>query len=355
MKAIDSRRNFLLSAALLAASGASAGSTVAGSASEITAAPTKPRLRKIRSARELGKGCQFDQYKIVGGSPSLINGTVYISEASTDKPLPLILYVFGTGQPCSNFAIRDGVVQNAGYSLHTYFQELAGDRARVMVVDNAAVEFGDQSWDYRTGTEHSAREFLENHTLPKWIDFLKAALEAVWQEPWIDSSHTLVCGHSDGATVAARLAEVLPGISHVAPLASGGLCHLLFFNLSKPEEFSHSLAQSLKELHEMESDPNSIDKFYAGFTYRFWTSGYLFLSDFESLARSSARIYAAHGTHDKNNAIEGFDFMCAGLKMLGKDIVVERVEGADHAFRKSGSDQSDGFQPIIANVIKWFF
>jgi pimeloyl-ACP methyl ester carboxylesterase len=354
MKSIDSRRQFLFSSALFAATGASSVLAPSSSAGAIDIISAKPRLRKTRTAAELGKGCVFSQYKLTGGSPSLINGTVYISDGDSNKPRPLVVYVNGTGQPCSNFAIRNGVVGPSGATLHHMFQELVGDRARIMVVDNAGVEFGDQFWNFRRGMLDTAPSFLENHTFPKWIELLKSAVEAAWQEPFVDSSRTLLCGHSDGASVVSRLAELMPNVSHVAPLSAGGLCHLLFFGLSKPETFSASLEQSLKELQDMALEPNSIEKFYAGFTYRFWTSGYLFLSDFESLARASARIYTAHGTADRNNSVEGFDFMCVGLKMLGKDIVVERVEGADHSFSLPETKPPEGFRPIFANILKWF-
>jgi predicted esterase len=285
----------------------------------------------------------------------LVDGTIYISaNADNEKPLPLILYVYGSGQPASNFAIKNGVVQYGGSSLHRHFEELAGDRARIMVVDNATVKFGDQSWNYKRGTLDAQRQFLELHTLPNWIELLKSAIEAAWQEPWIDASKTLICGHSDGAGVVARLAEAMPGISHVAPLAAGGLCHLLFFKLGTPAPFGIALDEALKEVQNIQSNPNSIENFYAGFTYKFWSSGYLFMSDFESLARTSARIYAAHGTADQNNSIQGFDFMCSGLKMLGKDIIIERIEGGDHAFHIAGAKEREGFRPVLSKVVDWF-
>lgn len=320
----------------------------------VPSSEAQPKLLLVSSAADLGKGCHFNQYKITGADPTLVDGTVYISNADHDKPLPLILYVFGNGQPASNFEVRDGAVFAGRFSLHHYFEELALHRARIMVVDNAGVRFADQSWDYRRGTLDAPTSFREIHTFPNWINLLKSAIEAAWQEPWIDKSKTLVCGHSDGASVVARLAEVLPGISHVAPLAGAGLCHLLFFELSKQEAFCDGLDRVLQELvRGMQSNPNSIDSFYNGLTYRFWTSGWLFLSDFESLARSSARIYAAHGTADPNSPIQGFDFMCAGLKTMSKDLIVERVEGADHGFCTAGSSEP-GFRAILSNVLRWF-
>jgi pimeloyl-ACP methyl ester carboxylesterase len=51
-----------------------------------------------------------------------------------------------------------------------------------------------------------SREFLEEHTLPRWAIANVAALKAVLARPEIDPKRVLVVSHSEGGIVAARLA-----------------------------------------------------------------------------------------------------------------------------------------------------
>jgi hypothetical protein len=61
----------------------------------------------------------------------------------------------------------------------------------------------------------------------------------------------------------------------------------------------------------------------------------------ETLARTKARIFLAHGSADRNVTVAHFDMMYAGLLSRGKDVTARRVEGADHGYRIADPPQSN--------------
>ena len=71
------------------------------------------------------------------------------------------------------------------------------------------------------------------------------------------------------------------------------------------------------------------------------------------LLRSKARIYLAQVTRDRVVTISGFDALRAELVSRGRDVTVERVEGADHSFVR-GPEDKDGIRTIFGNVLQWF-
>jgi dienelactone hydrolase len=71
------------------------------------------------------------------------------------------------------------------------------------------------------------------------------------------------------------------------------------------------------------------------------------------LLRSKARIYLAQGTLDRAVSVTGFDVMRAELVAHGRDVTVERIEGADHSFAR-GPEDKEGIRNVFANVVNWF-
>ena len=96
---------------------------------------------------------------------------------------------------------------------------------RVLVVEKPGVSFLDEPKQPGTATEAS-KEFLEEHTLPRWGEANAAALKAVLAQPDIDASRVLVTGHSEGGIVAARVAGELSKVTHVSPVGCGGATQL---------------------------------------------------------------------------------------------------------------------------------
>lgn len=273
-----------------------------------------------------------------------------LSQGSADKKLPVILFVGGSGSQSVWTRHEDKV--NSG--LQGLLYQLAKGRARVLVVEKPGVKPLDTPKRMGGATEAS-REFLEEHTLPRWATANAAALKAVLARPDIDPNRVLVVGHSEGGIVAARVSGEVPAVTHVAPLSCSGVSQL--FSLAElarrraPEGQGDAAAQAVyDEWAKVLAKPESIDDFWMGHPYRRWST-FLKSSVIDELKRGKAKVYLAHGTADEADSVIGFDVMRAELKAAGRDVTAERIDGGDHGFGVKGQS---GMAKVFGNVVEWF-
>ena len=287
--------------------------------------------------------------------------TFYVSAAPADNTkarLPIALFIQGSG--CQPVFPRKGDRPSAG--IPGLLLEEANGMVRVLVVEKPGVNFLDQPT--RPGSaEEASKEFLREHTLPRWTEANVAALRAAWILPDVDPNLTLVMGHSEGGLVAARVAAKLPQVTHVASLAGGGPTQLFslaeLFARPRPDDGPGDAAKRRQAVYEewaqIQTDPNSITKFWMGHPYRRWST-FLSYSLTTELLRTEARIYLAHGTNDMATPVTAFDVARAELAVHKRDVTAERLEGADHGFRTEAMPEGspDGLQALFGRVLAWF-
>src|SRR5262245_37097695 len=201
--------------------------------------------------------------------------TAYLSRpraGDSEKRVPLILFSSGSG--CQSVWTRHENQVNSG--LQGLIYQLAKGRARVLVVEKPGVKPLDMPKRMGGATEGS-REFLEEHTLPRWATAHAAALKAVLARKDIDPKRVLVVGHSEGGIVAARVAAEVPAVTHVAPLSCAGVSQL--FSLAElarrraPAGRGDAAVQSVyDEWAKILAKPESIDDFWLGHPYRRWST-----------------------------------------------------------------------------------
>ena len=293
----------------------------------------------------------FEQFTVKDALGRTI--TAYLSrppKGAAQQRLPVMLFVSGSG--CQSVWTRHEGKVNSG--LQGLLYQLAKGRARVLVVEKPGVKPLDTPKRFGGATEGS-REFLEEHTLPRWATANAAALRAVLARPDIDPKRVLAVGHSEGGIVAARVAGELPAVTHVAPLSCAGVSQL--FSLAElarrraPEGRGDAAVQAVyDEWAKILARPDSIDDFWLGHPYRRWST-FLKSSVIDELKRGKARVYLAHGTADEADSVIGFDVMRAELLAAGRDVTAERVEGGDHGFGVKGQS---GMAKIFGNVVEWF-
>ena len=141
----------------------------------------------------------------------------YVSEhPATGKPLPLVVWVQGTG--CGSHFVRgdDGRVLG---SLVQIVRDAAANHAVVMAVDKPGVKYLDPEPER---LEECRSDFLRDYTLDSWADAIAGAIEATRTLPSIDSSRVLVMGHSEGGIVAMRVSNVARDVKYAAALSGGG-------------------------------------------------------------------------------------------------------------------------------------
>jgi dienelactone hydrolase len=233
-------------------------------------------------------------------------------------------------------------------------------KARVVVVEKPGVKFLDNP--ERPGSAIGAsEEFLKEHTLDRWAEANHATLRAVWTLPNIDDKRALVVGHSEGSGVVARLGSVETKVTHVACLAGSGPPQL--FDLVElagrraEKDGSEAVRKARKQVFDewaaVLADPNSTSKIWIGHPHRRWsTFGVASASD--DLLKSKAKIFLAHGTADAAVPVSAFDVTLASLRVRGRAVVADRVDGADHGFNRPDDRQGEGFKRVLERAAAWF-
>jgi dienelactone hydrolase len=269
--------------------------------------------------------------------------TFYVDKlAPSNQRLPIATFILGSGAN-SRFLRRDGKLLSADA---TFLRNLAG-RARLVLVEKPGLTFTQQS------AVKDAPAFREQHTLPRWVEAISAALRAARKLPGVDTSRLLVVGHSEGAQVASSVAAANPFVTHVACLA-GASATQLFSELRDRHSDPQSLAAFWQEWRAISAAPNSADRLFHGHAYRYWST-FLATSALEDLPRSRASIFIAQGSLDGPHAITDLDLVFATLASKGRDITRALINGADHGFSFPADPTRDGWSQIQQRVLAWFF
>jgi pimeloyl-ACP methyl ester carboxylesterase len=283
---------------------------------------------------------------------------LYIPEAAKATPLPLVVYVQGSGQR-SVFGTHPKTGKPVSVSGHATIPQVLKGRAVTLVVEKPTIEFLDP------GLSDPARldAYAKEHTPERWAEAIGAAIRATQESSAVKRGQVLVVGHSEGGQVACRVARDLPGIvTHVA-CASGGGPTFLYDILSlarsgayfgevsdKPEE---RVEYVLEEWRKIQADPTNTEKKFFGHSYRYWAA-FLPSSPMELLDGVDAKVYIAQGTTDRAVDPATADMLYAHLLAQGKHPVYDRVEGADHSFQFDGDQPRDGWTPLYGRIVDWF-
>lgn len=276
--------------------------------------------------------------------------TFYLSTAQpVTAKRPLVVWVQGTG--CESlFQKGPGEQMIAGQQ--SLLERATGGSAIVLAVEKPGVEYLDKQQDAGNSLE-CRPEFRERYTLDNWAGSIAAAIQSTRELPEVDARHTLVIGHSEGALVAMRVSNLVPGVTHVASLSGGGPSHLFVVmefmrrNGFDPELAVYPCWRAI--LH----DPDSATKFCWGQTHRQWSSFWKTTLVKECL-QSKARLYLMHGSADGQNPIAAFDVLRAELMTAGRDAVFDRIEGASHTLDRSGEWMPLGMIRAFDRVLAWF-
>jgi dienelactone hydrolase len=283
----------------------------------------------------------------------------YVAGVQRER-LPLVLVILGSGQ-FSNFRREGERIVDAHGTVRAAF---AGN-AHIVVVEKPGVEFLQQP---ARGDEQSLRgspAFQSENTLPRWVEAVSAALRAARKLPQMDPRRTLLIGHSEGVVVAALAAKQNSFVTHIASLAGNGPSITFELEAKAREgrlypdlagDGPRQLERLYADLKVIRHDPKSASRLAIGHTHIYWSSR-LKASNMDTLARSQARIFLAHGTADRNVAFQNFQLMSELLKRRKRNLTEMIVEGADHGFRvaaRNGQPARDAWGEVIARLSQWF-
>jgi pimeloyl-ACP methyl ester carboxylesterase len=271
--------------------------------------------------------------------------------------LPIVVSVLGSGA-FSNFIRRGDRILDA----HRTAREAFAGRAHILIVEKPGVDFLEQHPDRGTALQAS-ETFRREHTLERWSEAVSAALRAARGLSLSDNSRCVLVGHSEGGIVVARVAAENPFVTHVAVLAGGGPTQL--FDLLEDAragrlytgmaaDADQQVARLLSDVAAIRSSPDDPDRMFLGHPFRRWSS-FLASSTLEELQRTSAHIFIAQGTADRNVSPLGPDVLYAGLLARGRDVTAHRIAGADHGFAFADQPGRDGWKEVFEEIRTWWF
>jgi len=310
----------------------------------IAAALTALALAAAPAQAETVPGTNFQRFTTTDGRGNAL--TYYLSEAPYPKPLALVIQGSGCG---ALFRPAAGGVMNAvGY--HGVLRSVLGDRYRVLAVEKPGAKSASEP-PSGGNAQDCPRRFLAEHTVERWTDALKAALEAARQKSGVIPDRTLVVGHSEGGVPAARLARLDAKISHVALLASPGpdpVGELVLWS----EARGRKRAETEATIALIRAKPDSIADFAFGHPYRRWNS-FLSADPVADLLASPARVFAVHGEADASWPFAAHVSLVDRLRAAGHPVDAVRIAGADHSLNHPGQRPPEGMAEIFRQILVW--
>lgn len=273
----------------------------------------------------------------------------YLAEPA-DAPVPLVVYVQGSGFSSHFVPAAPGYASATG---HASLFDAARGRARVLLVEKPGVAFGD------AGGGDPPLLFRREHTLERWSAAVVAAIVAARTLPGVDTTRLVVVGHSEGGIVAARVARLLPSVTHVALLAGEGPSQLhslvaLARDGALLESSGDTPAQREAAVRaawdSIRNDPHNPGRTWFGHAYPRWWS-FLATSSIEQIDGVAARVLLVQGSADKAVLPSSADSLFRVLKSRDVDVRLERVAGADHSFRLGSGE--DRWGAVLGTVLEW--
>jgi dienelactone hydrolase len=236
----------------------------------------------------------------------------------------------------------------------------ARDRVRVLAVEKPGVEFLVQQ-EQPGGAEEGSAMFCREHTLPRWVEALHAAVEAAADLPGVDARAVLALGHSEGAMVVCHLPARNARVTHVASFAGGGptqlydLLHLAREGkLGPPDgDAASRVAWLTAEWKKVLAAPDADDQFFLGHPHRRWTT-FATAATIPTLLASKAAVFLAQGTSDTAVAVSAVDVLHAELLARGREVVYERIDGADHGLCVADDRERKGWIDVHRKAVDWF-
>lgn len=303
-------------------------------------------------------GYSFEQNKTTDKFNRTI--TFYVSKQQSSRKLPLVVFITGSGGG-SVFIKKDGEIDES-VRYRTYLDKING-RARLLVVEKPGVDLFEEPKRWGSA-EGCSEEFLQEYTLERWTEANNAAIKAALKLPETDTSKLLVVGHSDGGQIATHVACTNPQVTHVASLAGGGPTQLfdaIYGASQSPGDGNDSNNNStdavnkiLKVWQDIQANPNSVTKFWMGHPYLRWSS-FCASSSMEDLLHCKTKAYIVQGTKDTSVPVVSFDVMRAELLAHKREVVAERIEGADHGMKiKTDTIEINELPNVIGRIMEWF-
>lgn len=253
---------------------------------------------------------QTFQYK--GGGTS-----IYYSFTVGDAPQPDTAVFFYGATGCPSWkSVMPGYV--SGFTV----------AARVFALNKRFVP------DRSTGLFDCGRDFYLANNPDRWVadysEFIAAQIRSITPKP----KNVVLVGVSEGALPAAKIAGLLPEVTHLAVIGSGGYSmRKSLATLKQRGAIGFDVDSGWKKIA---TDPRSIEKDWYGNPYRWW-SDIMDIDPVSDLLKLNIPVIVGIGEQDESVPVESARFLASQFKEAGKsNLVLNVYPGADHRLSGNG-------------------
>jgi pimeloyl-ACP methyl ester carboxylesterase len=216
--------------------------------------------------------------------------------------------------------------------------------ARVFVLNKRFVP------DRSIGILDCGREFHLANNPDQWVADYSEFIVSQLNNSTTRFKNIILVGVSEGAWPAAKVAEVLPEITHLAIIGSGGdSMRKSLAALKQKGAISFDVESGWKEIS---TDPRSIEKEWYGNTYRWWAD-VMDIDPLPDLLKLNIPIIVGIGENDESVPVESALFLESKFKEAGKNNLILRVyPESDHRLNGNGISHRNEFFAELSRLLQ---
>ncbi|MDO8891955.1 MAG: alpha/beta hydrolase [Sulfurimicrobium sp.] len=216
--------------------------------------------------------------------------------------------------------------------------------ARVFVLNKRFVP------DRSTGLFDCGQDFHLANNPDQWVadysEFIAAQISSIMPKP----RNIVLVGVSEGALPAAKIAGLLPEVTHLAVIGSGGYSmRKSLTTLKQRGAIGFDVDSGWKKIA---TDPRSIEKDWYGNPYRWW-SDIMDIAPVYDLLKLNIPIIIGIGEQDASVPVESAHFLASQFKEAGKsNLVLNVYPGADHRLSGNGISHRAEFFSELSRLLQ---
>jgi len=252
--------------------------------------------------------------------------SLYYRIEKGNDPNTIIFFIPGSGHTSLQYYLSD------------YFKEFDAN-VEIYSLQKRAVS------NRATGMFSKPDDFDKENIFENWVSDNLVFIRNILSVKLDNDKNIILFGVSEGATVVAKLATLIPEVTHLVVLGGGG------YEQSKELEISFAEYQINFEnvYQEIKKSPEEIKKTFLGHPYRYW-SHILFVNPMEFYSKIQIPILLAIGKKDENIPVESARFLQKEFDRLKKtNFKYIEYENCNHVLIDSNqkSHRKDFFEEII--------
>ena len=266
---------------------------------------------------------------------------------------PLVLYLDGSGAS----PLFSGTKERMGSTLMFMPDEFP--EYHYAVISKPGIQFHEKSFQVESD------EYERTMCLPWRVDAANAVINQLVTEKFIDASHVLVVGHSEGADVAPWVAAENKHVTHVAGLAPCGVSQMLDFvlfirkrvaagELTK-EEGEQQIVDLKAQYRDIFANPKATDKKWQGHSYLRWST--FFRPAMEAWCKIEKPVYLGYCRDDQSTPVECGEAIELEFIRLNKQNLTAKLWLTNHSFRTVPPDEKgspiDQRAQVVTEVVEW--